>query len=315
MKNVLVWGKCEASILCGMVLVNDHSGKYRFLGSYDKSESNRNKMINPTELIGLEKIDLVLTIKNIVESVREMCDAQGLCDEIRLIPDFFEEYLRHHPKAVGNGSQFGRWILSAKKFLNSNVDNFWEIGSNYSQDSNFARCCFGISDEKIYCFEANPQIAKAASALYPYFNIENCAVSDREGDIELYLVPENDQNSGLSTVLGYSYTKDWECEKVKCIRLESYLKCHKEIKSIDFLKIDVEGLNYEVLESLGNYISIVKCIQIEAEFINLHEKYCFKDIALFLYSKGFEMVDFSALDRQNDSLWIRKELLCTVPIY
>lgn len=317
MKNVLIWGYNEFAVICGMFIKSrQYEKKYKYVGGYDINTQNRKKMIDPVDISLIDcTVDIVLTSSNIIQSVKAMCEEKLKIESVELIPQFITDNLNFHDKAVGSGLGFGRWIAGVNKFFKGKVNNFFEVGSNYSQDANFARCCFDIEPSNVYCFEANTRIAKEAHDLYPDYNIINCAISNENKDMELYIVPDNEENSGISTVIGYSRTEGWEKETVKCIRLEDYLKEHSEITSIDFLKVDVEGLNYEVLDGLGELINIVKCIQIEGEFLNYHEKYCFKDIALLLYKRGFEMVDFVAYTRQNDSLWIKRDLLNTIPVF
>lgn len=317
MKAVLIWGYCEDAILCGMCLRS--CDEMRFLGSFDKNANARSKMVNPydgdLDELKSERIDIIVTIKRIIGSINQTCVEWGITPQIMCFEDFWNSFLNYHPQAVSNGQSFGRWILSAQKFLKVPITNMFEIGSNYAQDSNFAKVCLNIDSKNVYCFEANRRIALDSQKLYPNYNIYNCAVSDYDGELVLKLVPKSEANSGLSSVLNYEYTKNWETECVECIRLETFMRMHDKISEIDFLKVDVEGLNYEVLDGLGHYIDKVKCIQIEGEFINFHEKHSFRDIAMFLFLHNFEMVDFAALTRQNDSLWIRRDLLNTVPIY
>lgn len=51
-------------------------------------------------------------------------------------------------------------------------------------------------------------------------------------------------------------------EEINIIRLDSYIE-EKKIKEISLLKIDVEGMEYDVLLGIGNYINICKYIVFE----------------------------------------------------
>lgn len=316
--KVMIWGGSSQSIVCEMFLLNsDIRDKYEYIGMYDRDENILSTMkhkISMKDMI-IRKPEIILTVKSILFSVKKDAIENNLMGIVEEISDFISDNIVFHKKAVGSGDGYSRWIYSTLKFLKGSVDTIFEIGANYGQDANFIRQCFGVPESKVFCFEANPYIEKEGEKTYPGINFINKAVSNINGKVSLHIVDAEDENSGLSTVLDYEYTKNWRTIDVECITMESYLNEHNEINSIDILKIDVEGLNYEVLEGFGTKLGIVKSIQIESEFINYHEQHSFKDIAIFLYSMGFEMVDFKALYRQNDSLWIRKDLLNTVPIY
>ena len=87
----------------------------------------------------------------------------------------------------------------------------------------------------------------------------NIAISNKEGELEL-LVPlmgkgcaslsENNIEELKETETGKTITENILREKVKVQTLNQVLEIHARNKTIDFLKIDVEGLEKQVLEGL-----------------------------------------------------------------
>lgn len=77
--------------------------------------------------------------------------------------------------------------------------------------------------------------------------------------------------------------------KVLTMRLDFLLFC-LNLNKIDFLKIDVEGLEFEVIESLGDFIEKVKYIYFELNEKNLlnynHNK---GEVLNLLHQKGFKI--------------------------
>ena len=63
-------------------------------------------------------------------------------------------------KQAGNGSQMEVYFNIIKNHCNFKVENFFEVGANYCQDSLYVNKYFGISEKNIYCFEPNPDIFK-----------------------------------------------------------------------------------------------------------------------------------------------------------
>ena len=122
-------------------------------------------------------------------------------------------------------------------------------------------------------------------------------------------MPINVQNTGLSSIL--NLTKyDTNSVKVKAVRMDTFMQEH-DISNIDFLKLDVEGCNFEVLEGFGDRLSDIKCIHLEAEhalYIDYKEKnYLYTDIERLLKKNGFELVFFQRYTLQSDSFWVQKE--------
>jgi len=90
---------------------------------------------------------------------------------------------------------------------------------------------------------------------------ENVAVSNCEGELDIYYIPSsvieseglpqwvrgcNSINEAHPTLVDLGYSNYIVCDKVKVVRIKSLLDKH-EIKSIDLLKIDTEGHDCVIL--------------------------------------------------------------------
>lgn len=75
-------------------------------------------------------------------------------------------------------------------------------------------------------------------------------------------------------------TLDWFCEK-------------NGLSYCDYLKIDAEGVEYEILSGAPNILKNTGVIKVEVCFIPLREKQkLFSDVDLFLRSQGFDLLAF-----------------------
>lgn len=133
----------------------------------------------------------------------------------------------------------------------------------------------------------------------------NLAISKNEGLEEFYEYLYADDQSAMQK----SY--NWEANRylVPTIRLESLMQIFK-LNRIDFLKIDVEGAELFVLESLGRYLKNVKYIWfecIEKNYLNFG--YSSKDIFNFLDKNNFEIKLF---DHKNEK-FVKIEKLTDLP--
>lgn len=96
---------------------------------------------------------------------------------------------------------------------------------------------------------------------------------------------------------------------VPCIRLDTLIEQLK-IKHVEFLKIDTQGYDFEVIKSLGDKISIVDRIvcevQITAEevYLNSSKK---NDIVEYMTAKGFKLVatQKQTFDQEENLFFVR----------
>lgn len=201
---------------------------------------------------------------------------------------------------------FANWI---KIWSNLEVKNIFEIGANYGQDAETLRHCFRIKNKDVYVFEAHPQIYNAIKKLHK-FNAYNYAVYNKTGTATFNICDLNSKNSGVSTLLhDYKRHNQFKQIQVKTIRMDEFME-KNNIDTISFLKLDVEGANYEVLDGFGNRLNDIGAIHIEAEHIEEYKgETLWNGIKQKLELAGFEMVYFQRFKGQSDSFWVQKEYL------
>lgn len=218
-----------------------------------------------------------------------------------------------HKKQASNGLS----LLEDFNFikLNTKIDIkiFFEIGANYCQDSYFAFKFLSLKKNNIYCFEP-------VSHIYDYvknlgFNIYPLAVSNFDGDSFININEDLNSldNSGLSSLKTSKLSNISTTKKtvVECIRMDSFIKQNK-ISTIDFVKIDVEGNDFEVIEGFGDKIGNVKAIQVEtSNFSIFKDEKTIKEIYNYLISRNFVLAKYnlSINNIQGDALFINKKYL------
>ena len=114
--------------------------------------------------------------------------------------------------------------------------------------------------------------------------INSVGVSNFIGEGELFDRVEND-NSAHATIRKKIIEDYWgskiKSQKIKIITLESYVY-EKNIKKIDYLKINVEREELGVIAGLGKFINNVSYIQFEFGAFNKHTKVSMNDFDLAL---------------------------------
>lgn len=140
-------------------------------------------------------------------------------------------------------------------------------------------------DGKVYAFEPmkeNYELLKENIKLNYAKNIEpiNKAVSAKSGKLKFYV--SQTKNKGQNSLYKLSDT-----QKQISVGKISFKDFIKKIPRIDFLKIDCEGAEYEILFSLSK-AEFQKIKKISMEFHN-YGKYTGKDLAKVLHSNNFKV--------------------------
>ena len=172
---------------------------------------------------------------------------------------------------------------------------------------------------QIFTLEAVPELFNIAKeTLKSYSNVEtyNYALSDKTSNAIMYL-SEWQEKPGIvgqsSSLLApkehltyaphISFKRSIE---VKTITIDEWAE-RNGIKKIDFLKLDIQGNELNVLMASPNILSTVKAILTEVEFVEAYEgQYLFEDIKIWLEEQGFELDSLFSQGWFGDALFIRK---------
>lgn len=157
-----------------------------------------------------------------------------------------------HPPHARRRVKFFRAIYEQCKVV---VD----VGTRYN--TNYIDISRG--NNMIYClFEANPFFFKTLKAKLAHVNeniyAENVAVGNQYGVGDYY----EDTESFLFGTLGVDNSQMKLRQPIRIIRLDDYL-VQKDIKRVDFLKVDIEGYDYFALLGLGDFLGGCKYVQFE----------------------------------------------------
>lgn len=196
-------------------------------------------------------------------------------------------------------------LLLLKK---ENVKAVFDIGACEAEDS--IKYSILFPNSTVYAFEPrkdNLELGKKSIAKYNRTNIvlENIALSNENGTAEFFLSegrPENatendhwDFGNKSSSLLPPSEEMkkhtEWLQFKnktvVETMRLDNYIK-NKNISTIDFAHIDVQGAELMVLKGAGDFLKQIKLIWMEVEAVELYKNQPLKkDVELFMKENNF----------------------------
>lgn len=145
---------------------------------------------------------------------------------------------------------------------------------------------------EVHAFEIVPSTAEAlrrALAAVPRVRVNDFGLSDASGEIPIHL-PEAAAPtmatafpvpSGVAD--GTRYTRLVQC---RTRRAEEYL-LEQELGRIDFVKIDVEGMDLKVIRGFGAALQSVRALQFEYGVFNIASHDLLFDFCRYLNERGF----------------------------
>lgn len=194
---------------------------------------------------------------------------------------------------------------SFANFLQSIQPVVVDLGARGGGDSDllpFAWAC------KLIGFEPEPVEAKRliqqGDSRWGSFVIVPSAVGSKDGRMVLHL-PQAEvgaslypHNEKMIDMFGHeSLHKTIRTTDVETVTLETMVHQYK-LSQIDYLKIDVEGAELDILHSMGETISHCFSIKVEVSFLEQRQGQSFAwDIMDFLTSNGFYLADIQEIHR------------------
>lgn len=204
-----------------------------------------------------------------------------------------------------------------QRFIPENPVIF-EAGAHYGEDSiKFAtRWPLG----KILSFEPNPHAFELfLKTTEGYSNIYGfpIAISNYNGTATLYVCYGTNGNEvifeGASSLLEPSEEMEIHYQgpkvEVPCMILDDWCEING-IHNIDFMWLDMEGLELQVLSASPKIFDTVKAIYVETNFYKFRKgTTLYNDLKNFLESKGFKMLSHWYMESiQGNAIFVRKEL-------
>ena len=176
---------------------------------------------------------------------------------------------------------------------------------------------------KVFAFEPDPKnfdLLKRNVELNNYKNVVlvQKAVSDKNGKIKLYLSKNNKAHHSVFNQLGSD-----QFIEIDAIKLDDYFK---DSNNIDFIKIDVEGAEYDVFNGMQKTLNKNKNLKIITEFCPAWLEKCDRNPGEYLeelMEQGFKFYNINErkkkinligvsklLDEYPPNRWRHTNLLC-----
>ena len=180
------------------------------------------------------------------------------------------------------------------KVLNKYIDSpiIFDVGANTGEYSKFIKTI--IPNSIVYSFEPNIAAFNDLNKINGISAI-NQALGDEEGERILY-IPTNDEKTEHSSFIEKALfrKKTIAEQKVKIGTLYGFCK-KNGVEKIDFLKIDTEGFEMEVLKGAKSLINNISIIQFEMNYHFVFRRVFLKDFYDFLPNYTFFRINSRGL--------------------
>jgi FkbM family methyltransferase len=143
----------------------------------------------------------------------------------------------------------------------------------------------------IHAFEIVPstfqelvQNTKSIARLIP----NNFGLSDEPGTISISLGSDDTRTATACKIEGMKYHDQYYGREIQCeVRKASDYVREKDIAGIDFVKIDVEGMDLRVIKGFEESIGLVRALQFEYSAFNIASHDFLRDFCSYLNGHGF----------------------------
>lgn len=188
------------------------------------------------------------------------------------------------------------------KFLDNSKISYVDVGASkdiLERWKKYKKFLLIFAFEPIY-----EEYINLKSKLKNYKNIKlyNCALAEKNGLKKFYEVNGIYQSSFLKP--NYSFVNQYPNSDRFKIKKTTNIKCKKFDsfnENFDFIKIDTQGFNYNVLIGGNKKIEKTLAIEVEVEFVKIyHNQKLFEDVKKYLESKNFIFIDCIGLRRWSN---------------
>ena len=209
------------------------------------------------------------------------------------------EQLKKIKRVLSGKDFFYKTNLSVKnKKIGSDYGGWW-IATDNLKDKSLIVLSFGLGEDisfdlqmiedyqaEVFGFDPTPKAIKYVESMNPdkKFKLYKYALSEKTGTLTFNL-PENEEHvSGSLEKIPSSNTLEVVCKDIKSI-------CNEiDIKSVDILKMDIEGSEYRVIQNMIQAKIFPKQVLIEYHhFFNSISKKDTVDSIELLLSNGYKL--------------------------
>jgi FkbM family methyltransferase len=196
--------------------------------------------------------------------------------------------------------RIGRNALADMKRLLSKFEVKYIIDGGAHQGDFSSSILTVFPQAHVYAFEpqnSSWELLRQAAIRNPSIKAFQCALGAESGTATFHINKSTLTSSLLpSSKQGLKYHKEYNqpcrTEMVQVVSLKEFL-AKESLPHIDILKLDLQGYELQALKGLGDFLSCVKLIYTEVNFLNAYDQGClFTNLSQYLQEHQFEFYQF-----------------------
>lgn len=177
-------------------------------------------------------------------------------------------------------------VLHRLKLRNIEPTGFIDVGAHFGETNHIIRSIY--PNKRIVSFEANP----ACEHILKQQNIEYIIglLGKENKTVSFYINPNDKTSTGCSIYKEEShFFQNAEKLELQMYRLDEIVPVEAKM---DFLKMDVQGAEIDVLEGATKLLHTIKYIFLEVSFTVCNKDAPLFDIVfMYLYKHGYKIID------------------------
>jgi FkbM family methyltransferase len=251
--------------------------------------------------------------------LKSMIAARRNSPIVKYMADGAEKYLRAYNNEQNWHARYNGEARAVHTIASAVSGEVLDVGANEGQWASMALDVVDAS--RLHCFEVVPQaFDKLKQRLGPdtKATLNHFGLASKAGSIDFFFYPDSSDRSSC-----YNLNDGFRKEKitVSVITGDEYIS-QRRMREIAFLKLDVEGMEMDVLQGLSSSLraGIIQAIQFEhgpahalarhllKDFLDLLESYSYRVFKIF--PKTFVKVDY---DPERDESFVGQNLLAVRP--
>jgi FkbM family methyltransferase len=113
------------------------------------------------------------------------------------------------------------------------------------------------------CVDADPDVCAAFAAARPRDRVVNCGIGDEEGSLDFYIFHNSQHNTFNAKRADKDMSKLREVKRIAIRTMTSVLQ-EAGVGSIDFMSVDIEGMEMKMLAAMDFHVFRPKILLMEA---------------------------------------------------
>jgi FkbM family methyltransferase len=225
-----------------------------------------------------------------VDRLRAQLAARHDSPLFRAIASVTRKYLRAYDNELNWDMRFNGEAFALSRIIREIPGQVLDVGANEGQWAIMALEIIGRSH--LHCFEAVPatfERLRRAIGSRSNVSFNDIGLGSEAKTISVYFYPDStDRTSAFDLRDGFNK----EVLEVRIIRGDEYVEA-KDIDQISFLKIDVEGMEMDVLQGFETTFQagIIKAVQFEHGPVHVISRHFLKDFVEFFNKFNFEVYE------------------------